>query len=399
MTSHRAKPSTIARSTSHSGAAAGRDHDPAEEGERDHGQRDRPQEQVRRREHARQRLRRVVDPRHERRSGPQPLPAAAPATRSRRSPAADTDASTQAVTGRGTTDASRGARRSGGRDVADGPPCPLNLQTSGGQPRRVVGGPGVAGGRLEAQGSARGHLSLTCHRPHRRYAARNDQRRRPMTKLSMHERFRSTRRPRRRRSPPASSPPRRRPTSSPRPTSATANADGAVADYIPVSRARRRTVRHLRGRRPGRSFEIGDVDTRSRSRASPSRSSSRWCAGGRVRRARAPLGVNSTGLPFNSVMAVELNADRTMNPMVNAGAIATTSLMPGDTRGREVGADPGRAVPLRRPRAHVTRRSTSRRRPPTCATRASPTCSRATAGSTSTPTRPPTSTPGSARCG
>jgi glutaminase len=47
--------------------------------------------------------------------------------------------------------------------------------------------------------------------------------------------------------------------------------------------------------------------------------------------ARARLGVNATGLPFNSVMAVELNANRTMNPMVNAGAIATTSLMPGDT--------------------------------------------------------------------
>jgi glutaminase len=47
--------------------------------------------------------------------------------------------------------------------------------------------------------------------------------------------------------------------------------------------------------------------------------------------ARERVGVNSTGLPFNSVMAIELNADRTMNPMVNAGAIATTSLAPGDT--------------------------------------------------------------------
>lgn len=45
--------------------------------------------------------------------------------------------------------------------------------------------------------------------------------------------------------------------------------------------------------------------------------------------ARKKLGVNSTGLPFNSVMAIELNADRTMNPLVNAGAIATTSLVPG----------------------------------------------------------------------
>lgn len=43
------------------------------------------------------------------------------------------------------------------------------------------------------------------------------------------------------------------------------------------------------------------------------------------------VGVNGTGLPFNSVMAIELNTDRTMNPMVNAGAMATTSLVPGDS--------------------------------------------------------------------
>jgi len=47
--------------------------------------------------------------------------------------------------------------------------------------------------------------------------------------------------------------------------------------------------------------------------------------------ARRKLGVNSTGLPFDSVMGIELNADRTMNPMVNAGALATTSLVPGKT--------------------------------------------------------------------
>lgn len=46
-------------------------------------------------------------------------------------------------------------------------------------------------------------------------------------------------------------------------------------------------------------------------------------------RARESIGVNATGLPFNSVMAIELNANRTMNPMVNAGAIASTSLAPG----------------------------------------------------------------------
>ncbi len=47
--------------------------------------------------------------------------------------------------------------------------------------------------------------------------------------------------------------------------------------------------------------------------------------------ARLKLGVNSTGLPFNSVIAVERTSDGTTNPMVNAGAIAATSLAPGAT--------------------------------------------------------------------
>lgn len=46
---------------------------------------------------------------------------------------------------------------------------------------------------------------------------------------------------------------------------------------------------------------------------------------------RQKLGVNSTGLPFNSITAVELNPDRLTNPMVNSGAIAATSLVPGGT--------------------------------------------------------------------
>jgi glutaminase len=47
--------------------------------------------------------------------------------------------------------------------------------------------------------------------------------------------------------------------------------------------------------------------------------------------ARAKLGANSTGLPFTSVMAIELNPRQLTNPMVNAGALAATSLAPGDT--------------------------------------------------------------------
>ncbi|MGK9149366.1 glutaminase A [Plantibacter flavus] len=46
---------------------------------------------------------------------------------------------------------------------------------------------------------------------------------------------------------------------------------------------------------------------------------------------RERIGVNNTGLAFNSVVAIELNDGHPMNPMVNAGAIATTALMPGDS--------------------------------------------------------------------
>lgn len=51
-----------------------------------------------------------------------------------------------------------------------------------------------------------------------------------------------------------------------------------------------------------------------------------------AREARERLGVNSTGLPFNSLAAIERSGDGRTNPMVNAGAIATTSLIPGETR-------------------------------------------------------------------
>jgi glutaminase len=47
--------------------------------------------------------------------------------------------------------------------------------------------------------------------------------------------------------------------------------------------------------------------------------------------ARQKLGANATGLPFNSLAAVERSGDGRTNPMVNAGAIATTSLVPGTT--------------------------------------------------------------------
>ena len=47
--------------------------------------------------------------------------------------------------------------------------------------------------------------------------------------------------------------------------------------------------------------------------------------------AREKLGVNSTGLAFNSLTAIERSPDGRTNPMVNSGAIATTSFVPGST--------------------------------------------------------------------
>jgi glutaminase len=49
---------------------------------------------------------------------------------------------------------------------------------------------------------------------------------------------------------------------------------------------------------------------------------------------RKLVGVNATGLPFNSVQAVEQSLRGRTNPMVNPGAIATTSLTPGDSPAR-----------------------------------------------------------------
>ena len=47
--------------------------------------------------------------------------------------------------------------------------------------------------------------------------------------------------------------------------------------------------------------------------------------------AREHIGVNATGLPFNALAAIERDPGGRTNPMVNPGAVATTSLVPGAT--------------------------------------------------------------------
>src|SRR6476646_1421160 len=108
---------------------------------------------------------------------------------------------------------------------------------------------------------------------------------------------------------------------------------GSVADYIPVLAEASPDLFGIAVVGPwGRSFEIGDVAARfSIQSVSKPFVFAHVCDTLGYEAARERLGVNSTGFPFNSLMAVELNAERTMNPLVNAGAIATTSLVPGET--------------------------------------------------------------------
>src|SRR6478609_2484738 len=48
-----------------------------------------------------------------------------------------------------------------------------------------------------------------------------------------------------------------------------------------------------------------------------------------VEEVREKIGVNATGCTFNSLTGIERSPDGRTNPMVNSGAIATTSLVPG----------------------------------------------------------------------
>jgi glutaminase len=109
--------------------------------------------------------------------------------------------------------------------------------------------------------------------------------------------------------------------------------EGVVADYIPaLARAPRRHFGLCVAGANGGIYAVGDTDVEfSMQSISKPFVFALVCQAIGEATARQKLGVNSTGLPFNSVMAIELNPQRTMNPMVNAGAIATTSLIPGDS--------------------------------------------------------------------
>jgi glutaminase len=112
---------------------------------------------------------------------------------------------------------------------------------------------------------------------------------------------------------------------------ARADASGAVADYIPALAT---TPPDLFGAAvvavSGASFVIGDAHHRfSIQSVSKPFVFALVCEALGPERAAAALGSNSTGMAFDSVLAVELDRTGRTNPMVNAGAIAATSLLPG----------------------------------------------------------------------
>ena len=109
--------------------------------------------------------------------------------------------------------------------------------------------------------------------------------------------------------------------------------DGKVADYIPaLAEADPSLFGICVVTTRGEAFAVGDADHAfSIQSVSKPFVFALVCDALDPAEAAKRLGVDGTGLPFNSVMAVELRPDRTTNPMVNSGAIATTSLVPGAT--------------------------------------------------------------------
>ncbi|MCB7135864.1 glutaminase A [Cellulosimicrobium marinum] len=111
------------------------------------------------------------------------------------------------------------------------------------------------------------------------------------------------------------------------------NDEGAVADYIPVlAEADPASFGVCVAESGGTVHAVGDSDVEfSVQSISKAFVYALVCEASGHEGVLERVGVNNTGLPFNSVIAVELNAGHPMNPMVNAGAIATTALMPGAT--------------------------------------------------------------------
>ena len=105
--------------------------------------------------------------------------------------------------------------------------------------------------------------------------------------------------------------------------------DGKNADYIPILTE---TPSELFGvviaTRDGQIFTAGDIDYKF-----SIQSVSKPFTAALIMQQQGPqaihekIGVEPTGLPFNSKMALEIYESRSVNPLVNAGAIAAVSLI------------------------------------------------------------------------
>ena len=106
--------------------------------------------------------------------------------------------------------------------------------------------------------------------------------------------------------------------------------DGENADYIPILAT---VPSELFGvaiaLRDGRVFVAGDADYAFsiQSTAKPFTAALVMQQQGGPAAIIDKIGVEPTGLPFNSKLAVEIYDDRSVNPLVNAGAIAAVSLV------------------------------------------------------------------------
>ncbi|ARU51489.1 glutaminase [Cellulosimicrobium cellulans] len=111
------------------------------------------------------------------------------------------------------------------------------------------------------------------------------------------------------------------------------NDDGAVADYIPVlAEADRSLFGVCVAESGGAVHAVGDADVEfSVQSISKAFVYALVCEAYGHEGVLERVGVDNTGLAFNSVMAVELHDGHPRNPMVNAGALATTALMPGSS--------------------------------------------------------------------
>jgi glutaminase len=115
------------------------------------------------------------------------------------------------------------------------------------------------------------------------------------------------------------------------------NEDGANADYIPVLAE---VPSDLFGISlttvDGQTYDIGDTDYEF----SIQSISKVFTLAMVIQKLGIPaipdtIGVNATGRKFNSIIAIEDKVDRPSNSLVNAGAIATTSLVSGNTYGEK----------------------------------------------------------------